>query len=105
MIKLFHNINNSLVVLTPIAVCLSPSSMNLPVDLVLGVALPLHAHIGMNMVITDYGKKGLGAALIGPARWVMLGVTVSTALGLTKLNLTGPGITETIKSLWRRPAS
>jgi succinate dehydrogenase (ubiquinone) membrane anchor subunit len=33
----------------------------------------------------------------------MLGVTGVTILGLLKLNLTGPGITETYKSLWREP--
>ena len=34
----------------------------------------------------------------------MLGITGTTALGLVKLNLTGPGITETLKSLWRPKA-
>jgi hypothetical protein len=28
-------------------------------------------------------------------------MTVVTVLGLTKLNLAGPGISETIKTLWR----
>lgn len=36
-------------------------------------------------------------------RYAMLGVTGVTILGLLKLNLTGPGITETYKSLWREP--
>lgn len=35
------------------------------------------------------------------ARYALLGVTGITLLGLLKLNLTGPGITETYKSLWR----
>lgn len=76
--------------------------MNLPVDLALGIALPLHAHIGMNYVITDYAEKVLGKGARGPARYAMVGFTGLTALGLTKLNLTGVGITETVKALWRK---
>jgi succinate dehydrogenase (ubiquinone) membrane anchor subunit len=79
---------------------LSPSKLNMPVDLALGVALPLHAHIGMNYVITDYATKLLGAGARGPARICMAGFTGVTMVGLLKLNLSGPGITETVKSLW-----
>ena len=74
----------------------------MPVDLALGVALPLHGHIGMNYVITDYAEKFIGAGARGPARIAMVGFTGISMIGLTKLNLTGPGITETIKSLWRK---
>jgi succinate dehydrogenase (ubiquinone) membrane anchor subunit len=72
----------------------------MPVDLALGVALPLHGHIGMNYVITDYATKTLGAGARGPARVCMAGFTGITMIGLAKLNLTGVGITETVKSLW-----
>jgi len=82
------------------AFLLSPSKMNLPVDLALGVALPLHAHIGMNYVITDYATKTLGKGAKGPARGLMMGFTGLTLAGLLKLNLAGPGITETVKSMW-----
>ena len=34
----------------------------------------------------------------------MLGITGITLLGLLKLNLAGPGITESYKSLWRAEA-
>lgn len=40
----------------------------------------------------------------GPARIGVLGMSTITYLGLTKLNLFGEGITETVKGLWRRPA-
>ena len=74
--------------------------MNMPVDLALGVLLPLHGHIGMNYVITDYAAKLLGDGARGPARFGMVGFTGVSILGLLKLNLAGPGITQTVKSLW-----
>jgi succinate dehydrogenase (ubiquinone) membrane anchor subunit len=33
----------------------------------------------------------------------MLGASAITAIGLLKLNMTGPGITQTVKGLWHRP--
>lgn len=36
----------------------------------------------------------------GPARMAMAGFTGITMVGLLKLNITGPGITETVKSVW-----
>lgn len=86
--------------LTPLAFALSPSIINLPVDLLLGLALPLHAHIGMSYVITDYVPK-LSKGLMGPARVALLGLTGVTTVGLLKVNIMGEGMTETVKSLWR----
>lgn len=37
------------------------------------------------------------------ARGGVLGMSVITFLGLAKLNLFGPGITGTVKSLWGKP--
>merc|ERR1740121_428529 len=51
----------------------------------LALAFPLHGHIGMNYVLSDYVPKFFGKAV----------------LGLTKLNLEGPGITGTLKALWK----
>ena len=40
----------------------------------------------------------------GPARYVLLGTSTMTFLGLLKLNMiSGPGITESIRGLWHRP--
>ena len=39
----------------------------------------------------------------GVCRYGMVGATVITIAGLTKLNVFGPGMTETIKYLWRTP--
>ena len=76
----------------------------MPVDLALGILFPVHAHIGMNLVITDYAKKLFGKGAVQPCRVGMLVLTGTTGLGLLKLNLSGPGLTETIKSLWRPKA-
>eukprot|EP00520_Triparma_pacifica_P005145 CAMPEP_0118662020 /NCGR_PEP_ID=MMETSP0785-20121206/16598_1 /TAXON_ID=91992 /ORGANISM="Bolidomonas pacifica, Strain CCMP 1866" /LENGTH=94 /DNA_ID=CAMNT_0006555515 /DNA_START=99 /DNA_END=380 /DNA_ORIENTATION=- len=86
--------------LTPVAFALSPSVINMPFDLALGLALPLHAHIGMSYVITDYVPK-VSKGLLGPARVMLLGVTGVTILGLAHVNLKGDGMTETVKSMWR----
>ena len=103
-LSIHHKINFALLGLTPVALILSPSALNMPVDLALGIALPLHGHIGMNMVITDYVKKVFGKGAVGPSRLAMAGFTGATLLGLLKLNVTGPGITETLKSFWRPKA-
>lgn len=40
-----------------------------------------------------------------PARGFILGCTAITYLGLMKVNLTGPGLTQTVKMLWsKQPA-
>ena len=38
----------------------------------------------------------------GPSRVAMLGLTGVTLLGFLRLNLTGEGITGTVKRLWRK---
>ena len=63
------------------------------------VLFPVHSQIALNYVITDYVPKAARAM----ARNVLLGSTVIAAAGILKLNLTGPGLTETIKALWRSP--
>tara|TARA_A100001035_G_scaffold237617_1_gene201944 strand:+ start:341 stop:568 length:228 start_codon:yes stop_codon:yes gene_type:complete len=70
--------------------------MNVPVDLALGVILPFHGHVGMNYIIGDYVPR----AARGVARAALIGTTFVTALGLARLNIAGPGITTTVKSLW-----
>jgi succinate dehydrogenase (ubiquinone) membrane anchor subunit len=101
-IHLYHHVNTSLLVLTPCALILSPSPWAFPLDLALGVALPLHGHIGMNSVLTDYMPKfGLGDGFVKLTRILMLGVTATTAAGLWRLNTEGPGVTGTVKKLWK----
>lgn len=107
----YHKLNVGLVALTPLALLLSPSAMNFPVDLALGIGIPVHFQISGHMLITDYAPLLLGNGL-GKAVWLqnvlraaMTATTAVTLCGLTKLNLEGPGLTETIKSLWRKPSA
>ena len=96
----YHKINLAITALTPLAFALSPSPLSMPIDILMGLALPIHAHIGMNYVITDYVPK-LSKGAVGPARIFMLGLTGVTILGCAKINFMGPGLTETVKGLWR----
>ena len=73
--------------------------MNMPVDLALGLIFPFHSHVALNYVITDYVPKSTRSM----ARAALLAASVIAAAGLLKLNLQGPGLTESIKSLWRAP--
>ncbi|GFH32785.1 succinate dehydrogenase [ubiquinone] cytochrome b small subunit, partial [Haematococcus lacustris] len=58
-------------------------------------------HIGMNACITDY----LPSAARGVARAGLLGATVVSVVGLLKINIMGPGVTQTVKGLWHRPGA
>jgi succinate dehydrogenase (ubiquinone) membrane anchor subunit len=94
--RLYHTSGLALAVLTPAALVLSPSPMNMPIDLALGVIFPLHAHVGLNYIISDYVPKASRTI----ARSGLMGFTVITCAGLLRLNLSGSGLTHTIKSLW-----
>lgn len=95
--KLHHLTSVGLMGLMPAAFILSPSVVSVPVDLALGVVIPVHAHIGMNQVISDYVPKTSQTL----ARVAWLGVTGIMFLGFLRTNIEGPGITETIKTIWR----
>ena len=126
--------------------------MAMPVDLVLGIAIPFHFQISGHMLVTDYsqlllppfGGSGPGMGDAARAEWpawlfeysrapsqpvrkapwprlslfrppgksasvqyalrmVVTAITGLTMVGLTKLNLQGPGLSESVKSLWRAP--
>ena len=103
-IHIYHKINNGLLALAPAAMILSPSPWALPVDLALGVLFPVHGHIAMNMVLTDYVPKlGLGPGFLKLTRVLMLGVTGVMTVGLWRLNTEGAGLTYTVKALWKGP--
>lgn len=46
--KLYHGVSLALLAGVPLAVATSPSAITMPIDVVLGIAMPVHAHIGMN---------------------------------------------------------
>mmetsp|Transcript_1867 Transcript_1867/g.4220 ORF Transcript_1867/g.4220 Transcript_1867/m.4220 type:complete len:99 (+) Transcript_1867:422-718(+) len=74
------------------------SALLRPVDLALGLALPLHSHITCNMVISDYVPPSARRV----ARAGLAGLTAAAVLGLLKVNLTGPGITGAVRQLWKK---
>lgn len=37
-------------------------------------------------------------------RAAVLGASLVAYLGIMKVNLSGPGLTETVKTLWRKPS-
>ena len=103
---LYHKLNWVICGLTPLALVLSPSAANMPIDLALGVGIPVHFQISGHMLVTDYaplllGALGKTAGMQNALRGVVTATTAITVVGLTKLNLQGPGLTETIKSAWR----
>lgn len=96
-IKLQHMANLSLLGLFPTALLLSPSKFNVPVDIAMGLYIPMHSHISLNNVISDYVPKSYRML----ARVGCLGLSSVLLLGLLRLNISGVGITESIKSFWR----
>lgn len=70
-------------------------------DWTLAVAIPVHMHITTNALVTDY----VATKFRGPVRVAILGASLVTYLGIMKVNLAGPGLTETVKTLWRKPAT
>jgi len=96
MNKIYHGSNVALAVLTPISFLLAPSPLNQPIDLALGVLYPVHSHVALNYVISDYVPKAFRTL----ARVSLVGVTLATIAGLTLLNVEGAGMTQTVKNLW-----
>mmetsp|Transcript_3802 Transcript_3802/g.8799 ORF Transcript_3802/g.8799 Transcript_3802/m.8799 type:complete len:115 (-) Transcript_3802:25-369(-) len=97
MMKVYHASGVALAGLVPLATVI-PGGV-LPIDLALGVVMPVHSHIALNFVISDYVPKAQRL----PARAGLLGVTCMTIAGLLKLNTQGEGITRTAKRLWKKP--
>lgn len=73
--------------------------MSTVVDVAMGVVVPLHAHIGMRSVIVDYiHERTSREALL-----MALGAfTIGSIAGLTFFNFTDVGLTEGIKTLWKK---
>lgn len=98
--RLFHTTSLVCLALTPVALIAHPSPLSMPLDLALAVVFPIHGHIGINWILTDYVKA---ATPKGPIRMGLLGVTVLTILGLLKLSVTGEGLVGALKATWKDP--
>ncbi|KAJ8613802.1 hypothetical protein CTAYLR_004906 [Chrysophaeum taylorii] len=100
-VRVYHMLNLGVLWLTPVAL-VSPPPLTSICDTIIALAFPIHGHIGMNYVLTDYVPKVFGKGARGPARVIMLGVTTATTAGLLKLNMDGPGVTGALKALWTK---
>jgi len=98
-IELFHLSHVVLLVGIPVALLLSPSRLIVPIDLLLGIVIPYHAHLGMIGVIDDYVPVNVRSIV----KTVMVLISITTTIGILKINLCGVGLTETFKALWRKP--
>ena len=146
LVVLNHKVSLALLGLTPVALVLSPSAINLPVDIALSLAFPFvrrrirpHAsrpraefsravraaarargdepgHNRLRREVPWQGRQDAVPAMCArprrpsraqspltppPPRAVMAGATVATAAGLLMVSVAGPGLTETVKQLWR----
>ncbi|KAF9949598.1 membrane anchor subunit of succinate dehydrogenase, Sdh4 [Mortierella alpina] len=70
-------------------------------DGLLGVVVPIHAHMGFDAMITDYlhpGKVGvLGNKAIS---WTLRGATLLVLVGCYQFNAVDIGLTEVVKKSW-----
>jgi hypothetical protein len=67
-------------------------------DIGLGLAIPLHFHIGMTSVVADYIHS---RPLVRGAILMLTGVSVVAGAAITYFNLTDVGITGALRLLWK----
>ncbi|WIA13062.1 hypothetical protein OEZ86_006356 [Tetradesmus obliquus] len=97
--KAYELSNYALAAAVPAAVLSSTdSAMQKAADWTLSLAIPLHMQITTNALVTDYVPTRFRA----PVRAAILASSLVTYLGIMKVNLAGPGLTETVKTLWRK---
>ena len=84
--------------LLPVGLMTSPSVLSFPIDTVLAVLIPAHAHLGTRNIILDYVPRQFQF----PSMWGLRIAGVLAFLGLLKINQT-TGISDGIKHLWRAP--
>ncbi|KAF9923303.1 membrane anchor subunit of succinate dehydrogenase, Sdh4, partial [Modicella reniformis] len=70
-------------------------------DGLLGVVVPIHAHMGFDAMITDYlHPVKVGVAGNKAFVWALRGATVLTLVGCYQFNTSDIGLTELIKKAW-----
>ena len=97
--KFFHLSGYTLVGLFPFAMVWGNSMVTVPCDLALGILMPIHGHVGLNYIVSDY----IPPAARGATRAGLVAATAVTILGLLKLNIQGPGLTGSLKQMWKSP--
>ncbi|XP_049850451.1 uncharacterized protein LOC126322614 [Schistocerca gregaria] len=95
----FYQLSSLTILATlPVGLVIPSSFLSLPLNLVLGFAIPVHTFYNMHHVIEDYVPSAY-VRLCNILLWV---ACVLTFIGLLKLNLYGDGILDTIKSFWKK---
>eukprot|EP00890_Picochlorum_soloecismus_P006566 jgi/Picsp_1/734/NSC_04223-R1_succinate dehydrogenase len=93
--KLYHQSHYVLAGLVPATLVSDKSSIFAKVsDVGLAAAIPLHSHIAMNYVVSDYVPRGVQF----PVRAGVAGLSAVMFVGLLKTALIGPGIGVTVKA-------
>lgn len=75
------------------------------VNMLLGVVLPLHCHIGFGTIITDYLPARKFPTIYKLSMGLLYAATATTLYGLYLYNTRDIGITEGFKTLWRKNKS
>lgn len=97
--KAYELSNYGLAAAVPVGVMSSKDGLlHKTADWTLALAVPVHMHITTNALVTDY----VPTRFRGPVRAAILGASLVTYLGIMKVNLAGPGLVETVKTLWRK---
>ena len=105
--RVHHGMTTSLAVLTPIFFLVpdswSDGAFNKAFGILLTTNITAHSWIGLNYVATDYVPK-ISRALLGPFRFVNVGLAAVTFLGMSKICLSSPGgIKAVVKGVWNPP--
>lgn len=99
-----HTMTVGLAVVTPLYFLIPESYANSALGVSAGLAwtatVTAHSWIGLNYVCTDYVPK-VSKALLGPSRYLNVGIAVITFLGLGKMCFAPGGIKGTLFALWR----
>ena len=72
------------------------------IDFALGIVLPLHCHLGLDCIITDYLPKRRVGFMHTIVKTTLGLSTVLSIYGLYKLNTEDVGITEYVKKVWKK---
>ena len=117
--KIFHYSQLTAAVLFPISFILAPSAicvhasfstfhLQVPIDYIMCVLYPLHGHIGMSHIFSDYCGpvchfvSRLNMQILSKTlRIITLLLSLFGIKDILYLNATSYGLTATIKQLWR----
>lgn len=99
-----HTMTLGLAIFTPIYFLIPESSANSTLGTAAGLAwtgtVTAHSWIGLNYVCTDYVPK-VSKALLGPSRYLNVGIALITFLGMGKMCFAPGGIKGVLMALWR----